>query len=135
MLSTHCKLVNLDDVQIMLKQVKFMAQKCFDNETKISETLIISSEIAHNIVNHGGEGCMSISILDSTIQIDAEDFGTGLQFAIEEAFNEGVTSKMSLGCGLPAIERLSDDLYYLTSTQGTQIKCTIRFNDERAHST
>lgn len=54
------------------------------------------------------------------IQIVANDIGSGIK-DIYKAFQEGYSTSDTLGLGLPAIIRMSDDFHAQTSENGTKI--------------
>ncbi len=70
------------------------------------------SEIARNIVDHAGRGEMFFSVCENNarpgICITARDKGPGIE-DLEQAMEDGWTSKNGLGLGLPGSRRIMDE--------------------------
>lgn len=89
----------------------------------ISDLTLIAtaiSEIARNIVDHAGRGEMFFAICENNarqgICITARDTGPGIE-DIEQAMEDGWTSKNGLGLGLPGSRRIMDE-FAIESTKG-----------------
>jgi serine/threonine-protein kinase RsbT len=73
-----------------------------------------ASELANNLWMHADRGgLISLALLDSAggpgVELVAEDDGPGIA-DIAQAMTEGYSSAGSLGCGLPGVQRLMDEL-------------------------
>ena len=81
------------------------------HSTKVEHAAIVATEIAQNILRHGGGGQVLIEIFGAPslerLHIVGHDQGPGIG-RIDRALRDGVTSKDSPGTGLGAIKRLSD---------------------------
>jgi len=82
-------------------------------EIEIGEISIIVSELAENLVSHNAvEGKIIISAVNENkrtgIQIISEDKGPGIT-NVQKAVNDGFSEKSTLGIGLGAVKRLSDE--------------------------
>lgn len=70
-----------------------------------------ASELASNAFIHGGSGTLEVRLLPNSrgIELQASDNGPGIG-DIDLAMQEGYSSVGSLGCGLPGVKRLMDEL-------------------------
>ncbi len=96
------------------------------------------SEVARNIVVHGGSGEISMSAIEEPhrfgLVVVAADCGPGIPEA-DAALESGYTSKGTLGLGLPGARRLMDE-FEITSETGkgthvTMVKWRMRDELER----
>jgi anti-sigma regulatory factor (Ser/Thr protein kinase) len=80
------------------------------DESQAGRVALVATELATNIVRHGGGGEMLISVYDDPtgtgIELIALDRGPGIA-NLEECFRDGFSSKGSSGHGLGAIRRQS----------------------------
>ena len=97
---------------------------------------IVASELASNIVRHAGEGMLRLRRLEPAgVEVLAADRGPGIpdvSLALKDGYSrgrfnaevllEGKTAD-SLGCGLGAVQRLSDEMeIQSTPGQGTSVR-------------
>ncbi len=95
------------------------------------------TELASNIVFHTTGGEITLDALEvspvSLVQaqtvivgfcVTARDTGPGIS-DLSLAFQDGYSTKSSLGCGLPGVRRLMDDIKVDTSSKGTVISATL----------
>lgn len=70
-----------------------------------------ASELASNILYHAGSGVLSIAALKERpgLELLARDQGPGIA-EIDKALEEGYSTAGTLGCGLPGVQRLLDEL-------------------------
>lgn len=87
------------------------------DQTRITTS---ASELARNIHDYAGSGEAIIEEDESEgkrgIKVTFVDNGPGIE-NIEEAMNEGWTTKGSMGMGLPGSKKLMDD-FYIKSEKG-----------------
>ena len=73
----------------------------------------VMSEIAHNVLLHGGGGTVSIETVTERdrcgLRICAQDFGPGI-VDISRALEDGYTTQNGLGIGLGVAKRMMDDV-------------------------
>ena len=116
-----------EDIGVARREIRQTAQRMNMGEQAVAELELIASEMGSNIVNYGTEGgLLCLEILDGDrpagIQILAHDRGPGIG-DIELALSDYYSSRGSMGCGLGAIKRLSDefDIYSHTGTYNSYI--------------
>lgn len=83
-----------------------------------------ASELATNVFIHGGGGSFDIRLLEGPpgIEVVATDGGPGIA-DIYLAMQEGYSTVGSLGCGLPGVHRLMDEMAIESVVgKGTQVR-------------
>jgi serine/threonine-protein kinase RsbT len=95
------------------------------SSTDLTEVATAISEIARNIVIYAGQGVISMRLVDGDgrhgIEIVAVDEGPGIA-DIDRALEDGYTTGMGLGLGLPGARRLMDDFRILSEPgHGTKV--------------
>ena len=95
------------------RNVLIMARQLGFGSTAAYHLAIAVTELATNICHHAGSGeiCLRV-ILDpdrTGIEVIARDCGPGIA-DIELALRDGYSTWGSLGCGLPGVRRLLDEL-------------------------
>jgi anti-sigma regulatory factor (Ser/Thr protein kinase) len=98
------------------------------SETASGKAALITTELATNILKHGGGGSIlfgSDHDTEGVLTIIALDKGAGIE-NVNAAMRDGFSTAGSPGTGLGAIERAaaSFDLYALTG-RGTAVLCTV----------
>ncbi len=110
------QLISIDsdsDVGICRRKAVAIAGKLGFDEVKTGEVAILMSELATNVLRHGGgRGRVCICELTDTdnrkaLEIICCDTGNGIA-NFDQAMNDGFTGKQSLGIGLGSIRRFSD---------------------------
>ena len=83
------------------------------HSTKVEHAAIVATEIAQNVLRHGGGGQVLIEIFGAPslerLHIVGHDEGPGIG-RVDRMMRDGETTKGSPGTGLGAIKRLSDRL-------------------------
>lgn len=87
-----------------------------------------ASELARNMVQHGGGGVMRLQSLDDEarrgLRVTFEDQGPGIS-DVEQALRDGYSSGNGLGLGLGGARRLSDEFAIHTEPgRGTRVTIT-----------
>lgn len=99
------------------------------NSTKVEHVAIIATEIAQNILRHGGGGQMLVEVFGAPslerLHLLGFDNGPGIS-RVDRMVRDGETTKKSLGTGLGAIKRLSDRMDIDTSAAGTVVAAEFR---------
>jgi serine/threonine-protein kinase RsbT len=71
------------------------------------------SELAHNVLLHGGGGTITVSLVDREskygVRVCARDCGPGIP-DVSKALEDGFTTGNSLGIGLGIAKRMMDDV-------------------------
>lgn len=105
------------------------------NSTKVEHVAIVATEIAQNILRHGGGGQMLVESFGAPslerLHLLGLDNGPGIT-RVDRMVKDGETTKQSLGTGLGAIKRLSDRMDIDTSSVGTVIAAEFRRKSVRA---
>ena len=113
----------------------------FDS-TKVEHVAIVATEIAQNILRHGGGGQMLVEVFGAPalerLHLLGYDNGPGI-VRVDRMVRDGETTKRSMGTGLGAIKRLSDRMDIDTSPGGTVIaaefrRTTVRSADPADHA-
>src|SRR5215475_994540 len=103
------------------KAARSLAENLGFPSTACDEIALVASELAMNLVKHGGGGELVVIPLDSTgktgIEIVAEDKGPGIA-DFELALTDGYSTAGSLGVGLGAVNRLMDALQFSSGPKG-----------------
>lgn len=97
----------------------------------IREIEIAAAELAANTLRHGGGGMLYANVSnesDPVFEMIAEDEGPGfndIELALQDGVSRGVvlhkevpTFRSSLGAGLGAIQRLTDELFIMNRPEG-----------------
>ncbi|MFZ0662254.1 MAG: SpoIIE family protein phosphatase [Acidobacteriaceae bacterium] len=96
------------------------------DEGRCSDISIVATELATNILLHGGKGELLICPVEAgSIWLDllALDTGPGIR-EVSRAFEDGVSTAGSAGQGLGAVKRLSDTVsLYSVAGAGTAVFC------------
>jgi anti-sigma regulatory factor (Ser/Thr protein kinase) len=90
-----------------------MAEHLGFSAEAVEEVALAVAELATNVVKHAGRGVLTLRSLhregSSGIEIQAEDRGPGIA-DIERSFEDGYSTKGSLGYGLGTVNRLMDEV-------------------------
>lgn len=125
----HLKLSDENSIRDALFLIKQHLQQHHASATLISEFVTLSSELCYNAVRHSGQQTQLDFTLDSNgAELEIRDAGPGFNSLGERAFVEGFTTSDSLGLGLGAVVRMSDDFELETSHTGTRIKVLKRLS-------
>ena len=99
------------------------------HSTKVEHAAIVATEIAQNVLRHGGGGRILIEIFGAPslerLHIVGHDEGPGIG-RIDRMMRDGETTKDSPGTGLGAIKRLSDRLDIFSEPGRTVIAAEFR---------
>lgn len=103
-------LVNLGDVDVATVTARNWAHRVGAPRQVQWELALITSEAGSNAVIHGGGGHATLTEPEpGTLKLEVVDRGPGIgdvTAALVDGFSRG--SRVSLGCGLGAIQRLAD---------------------------
>ena len=108
------------NLQVILSRTKIFLDRLDTTMSKKNEIQMVISELMYNIHKYAPKGNIEITVAQNTLKIVASDVGSGIK-DIHKAFIDGYSSGNTLGLGLPAIIRLSDDFHAQTSDNGTII--------------
>ena len=115
------------DVVMARQTVRKWAAELGFNLVDQTKVLTAASELARNVLVHGGGGTARLEILNDGsrrgLRITFEDRGPGIP-DIELALRDGYTTGSGLGLGLGGSKRLVSD-FDITSTMGKGTRVTI----------
>ena len=112
------------------------------NSTKVEHAAIVATEIAQNILRHGGGGQILIEVFGAPslerLHIVGQDEGPGIT-RVDRMLRDGETTKSSPGTGLGAMKRLSDRLDIFSKPGRTVVVAefspqTVRLGDPVDHA-
>ncbi len=106
-ISVQCE----SDISTAVRCVRRAAEELEFSSIKIYYLATVASELATNLYFHAGGGIFEVLALDGNkgIEIRTIDHGPGI-VDIEAAMEEGFSTGEGLGCGLPGVKRLMDNL-------------------------
>lgn len=110
--------------QIVLKELRARGVSAI----RMTRFATAVSEIARNVVNHGGGGELVMFITPDTqnLYVRCRDEGPGIN-DLEQAMTDGYTSRDGLGRGLGGAQRLSDRFEIRSAVgQGTVVLMSTR---------
>jgi serine/threonine-protein kinase RsbT len=115
------------DVVIARQTVRKWAAELGFNLVDQTKVLTAASELARNVLVHGGGGTAKLEVLNDGarrgLRLTFEDQGPGIP-DIELALRDGYTTGSGLGLGLGGSKRLVSD-FNITSTVGKGTRVTI----------
>jgi serine/threonine-protein kinase RsbT len=101
------------DVWLVIGVGTSMAQELGLMEADCTRVETVISELAHNVLLHGGGGTVTIDPVSRDkrfgIRICARDSGPGIT-DVSRALEDGFTTRDSLGIGLGVTKRMMDDV-------------------------
>lgn len=94
------------------------------DETRAGELAILTTEVARNVLIHGGGGQVIVSGIDSpggpVARILALDSGSGIE-NLAEAMKDGFSTAGTMGAGLGAMKRMAKRFEVFTGRGGTMV--------------
>jgi anti-sigma regulatory factor (Ser/Thr protein kinase) len=118
---------HLADVKRVQEAARKFAKAAGFSSVECEEIVLVSTELASNLIKHAGGGTLNFNLLESGdrrgIQIESEDHGPGIA-DVELAMSDGYSTAGSLGTGLGTVNRLMDQLDFSARSQaGLRILC------------
>lgn len=117
----HFEIDSTTNLQVWVSKTKNYLDKLPTTNIIKTQIATIVSELIYNIQKYTPRGYIDIKHNDLTLHITAKDYGSGIK-NLDKALLEGYSTGGTLGLGLPAIIRLSDDFTAETSENGTIIR-------------
>jgi len=114
------------DVRYAVREVRREAYLAGFDKANIFKLCTIVAELCRNMLYHAGGGECTIRHIHSGnrngIEIEARDHGPGIS-DIPMAMQEQFSTRGTLGIGLPAVKRMSDDMHIESAPKkGTVVK-------------
>jgi anti-sigma regulatory factor (Ser/Thr protein kinase) len=124
------------DVGECRRSARRLAETCRFDEEEVGKICIVATELANNVVRHGGGGELLVQVLDDglTTQLEmlAIDTGRGMS-DIERCMRDGYSTGGTLGTGLGAVARLSSTFdVFSAPDRGTVVLSRIARRSDRA---
>jgi len=125
-----------------LRRARRTANALGFNSTKVEHAAIVATEVAQNILRHGGGGQILIEVFGAPslerMHVVGQDEGPGIT-RIDRMLRDGETTKNSPGTGLGAMKRLSDRLDIFSRPGRTVVvaefcRQTVRLGDPVDHA-
>ncbi len=128
--AVHIPIQDYADVAEAGRNALLFAEACGFSKVLAYYIATAVIELGNNIMAHAdsdGSIVLTSQFEDTRIVIEiiAEDRGPGI-FDVDLALTDGYTTNNGLGCGLPGVARLMDELHIETSDQGTRIRARKR---------
>ena len=119
---------NEGDITAVRRTIRDVAASIGFGITDITRIVTATSELARNTYHYAGSGVMKWRVLTDRgvvgIEMLFEDQGPGIA-NVDHAMQEGVTTGLGLGIGLPGTKRLMDEMD-IESEVGKGTTVTIR---------
>jgi serine/threonine-protein kinase RsbT len=121
----HIQISTDADIITARQAGRALAAEAGCSSTDMTEIATAISEIARNVVTYAGRGEMTMQVIErdrrSAVEIVAIDEGPGIA-DLDGALEDGYTTGMGLGLGLPGARRLMDDFQIVSAPgQGTKV--------------
>ncbi len=99
------------DISEAVRQSRAMAGRLGFSTTSAYYIATAASELAANLWIHAGGGVITLQRLDGKggMELTTIDHGPGIA-DIDRALEDGFSTANGLGCGLPGVKRLMDEL-------------------------
>lgn len=110
---------------VLKKDIRALALEAGFSESRAAEIDIVVAELGSNLVKHARAGEMLVRVNESGLEIICIDSGPGMS-DVRMLAADGVSTTRTLGQGLGAIRRLSDD-YDIYSQKGWGTVSVCRF--------
>ncbi len=123
--SEECVIVFCEaDIAEAVRQTRRRAQTLGFSLITANYIATAASELANNLFFHGGGGTFRVKSLERRPGVELETIDTGPGIAdIDQAMQEGFSTAGGLGCGLPGVKRLMDELVIDSQVGvGTQVR-------------
>ncbi len=111
MSSTPILVAAESDIAVAARLARQVATSAGLDKVKVSYVATAASELAANLLFHGGGGAFEARLLADPpgLELLAIDSGPGIA-DLALVMLDGYSSKGSLGCGLPGVRRLMDEM-------------------------
>lgn len=133
--SAIVRVVDGSEVAMARRMATQCAQQLGMSETAAAKAALIATELATNILKHGGGGAILFGSDDElhTLIITAFDKGNGIA-NVGTAMRDGYSTAGSAGTGLGAIQRAATSFDVFTSDKGTAVVCGIAGETSRVQT-
>lgn len=111
------------DIADAMRCTRYLAGSIGLGLIQVSYMATVATELASNLFIHAGGGVFEAHVLEGGrgLEMVATDRGPGIE-NIELAMRDGYSTAGGLGCGLPGVKRLTDELQIESQPgQGTRV--------------
>lgn len=117
------QVIKAEDVAKARHLVEAEAKRAGMVRDKVYDLTLCVSEAATNVIKHGENGQMHVTIRDSVFRIWLQDSGPGIEFTNlpKATLMRGFSTKSSFGYGFKIMLDLLDALYLCTDRDGTTL--------------
>lgn len=112
------------DVAEAMRLARGLAVAIGFNPIQVSYVATVATELASNLCIHAGGGVFEARVQGGGcgIELEAWDHGPGIS-DIARAMEDGYSTAGGLGCGLPGVQRLMDEMEIASDAQhGTRVR-------------
>jgi len=112
------------DVAVARRAARALATALGFAPLATERVVLAVSELATNLVRYAVQGTMALAPVATAqgrgLQVESHDVGPGIA-ALSQALEDGFSTGGGLGHGLPAVQRLMDEVVITTGPHGTRI--------------
>lgn len=121
---THVPIVTPADVATARRVARTLAADLGFAPVDTERVVLAVSELATNLVRYAQQGAILLAPLATAqgrgLQVESHDAGPGIA-NLSQALQDGFSTGGGLGHGLPAVQRLMDEVTITTAPHGTRI--------------
>jgi serine/threonine-protein kinase RsbT len=122
--TAHLPIATPADVAVARRAARVLATALGFTPVDTERVVLAVSELATNLVRYAVQGAIVLAPLARAqgpgLQVESCDAGPGIA-DLRQALEEGFSSAGGLGHGLPAVQRLMDEVTITTAPDGTRI--------------
>lgn len=123
-LPTRWPITTPADVAAARRAARMLATDLGFTPVDTERVVLAVSELATNLVRYAQQGVILLAPLATAqghgLQVESQDTGPGIA-NLSRALEDGFSTAGGLGHGLPAVQRLMDDMTITTAPDGTRI--------------
>ena len=112
------------DVAVARRAARTLATDLGFGTVDTERIVLAVSELGTNLVRYAQQGELAFAPLITAagrgLQVESQDAGPGIAH-LSQALEDGVSTGGGLGHGLPAVQRLMDEMTITTAPHGTRI--------------
>lgn len=123
--SLRVEIADSSQVSAARRSAELLSRSVALDETERGRLAVIVTELATNVLRHGGGGCLVLGASADAVNVTALDKGPGMK-NLAECMRDGYSTGGSAGQGLGAVARMADRFdVYSPPGQGTVVYAAI----------